>query len=50
MEDEYQESDHEKTTHKKESNATSLGEHQGEKFIVDNENKELKEDLVLSIL
>ena len=49
LEDEYEESNYEETTHMMESSSISLGNLQGEEFVLDNENKEINEDWVLPI-
>ena len=40
LEDEYEESDYEETSHMKKSGSISLGDLFGEEFVADNENKE----------
>ena len=43
LEDRYKESDYKETSHMMESSLIILGNLQGEEFIVDNENENLKE-------
>ena len=50
LDNEYKESDHEETSHMMESSAVTLGDLQGEEFIVDNENEDVKGDWVLPII
>ena len=49
-EDEYEESDYEKTSNIMENSLISLDDHQWEEFTVDNENQEVKGDCVLLII
>ena len=49
LDNEYEESDYEKTSHMMESSSISLCIFQGEYFIVDNENEDVKGDGVLPI-
>ena len=44
MDNEYEESDYEETSHMMTSSSISLGDLQGEKFVVDNDHEELKGD------
>jgi len=44
LDNEYEESDYEETSHMKESSSISLGDLQGEEFVVDNDHEEVKED------
>ena len=44
MDNEYEESDYEETSHMMESGSISLGDLQGEKFVVDNDNEEVRGD------
>ena len=44
IKDEYEESDYKETSHMMESSSISLGDPQGEEFIVDNDHEEVKED------
>jgi len=44
MADEYKESDYEETSHMIESSSISLDDLQGEEFILDNENEDVKGD------
>ena len=46
----YEESDYEETSHMIESSSISLGNLQGEEFVVDNENEEVKGNWVLPII
>jgi len=48
--DEYEENDYEETSHMMESSAVSLGDLQGEEFVVDNNHEEVKGDWVLPII
>ena len=50
MDNEYEESDYEETSHMMESSSVSLGDLQGERFIVDNDHEEVKEDWVIPII
>ena len=50
MEDEYEESEYEETSHMMESSTISFGDRQGEEFITDNENEDIKGDWVLAII
>ena len=47
---EYEESDYEETSHMMESSSVSLGDLQGDEFVVDNDHEEVKGDWVLSII
>ena len=44
LDNEYEESDYEETSHMMESSSVSLGDVQGEQFVVDNDREEVKED------
>ena len=48
--DEEEETDYKETSHMMESNSISLGDLQGEEFIVDNENEDVKGDWVFPII
>ena len=50
VEDEYEESDYEETNHMKKSGSISLGDLQGEEFIIDNDSEEVKGDWILPII
>ena len=50
LDNEYEESDYEETSHMMESNSVSLGDLQGEEFVVDNDHEEVKGDWVLPII
>jgi len=50
LEDEYEESDYEETSHMMKSNSISLGDLQGEELIIDNENEDVKGGWVLPII
>ena len=50
MDNEYKESDYEETSHMMESNSVSLGDLQGEEFVVDNDHEEVNGDWVLFII
>ena len=50
MDNEYEESGHEETSHMMESSSINLGDLQGEEFVVDNKNKDVKRDWVLPII
>ena len=50
MENEYGENDYEETSYVMESRSISIGDFQGEEFTIGNENKNVKEDWVLSII
>ena len=50
LEDEYEESDQEETSHIMESSSISLGDLQGEELVVDNDIEEVKGDWVLPII
>ena len=50
LEDKYDESDHEETIHMMKSSSISLDDLQGEEFVVDNKNEEVKGDCVLFII
>jgi len=50
MEDEYQESDYEETSHMIESSSISFDDLQGEEFITDSEEEEDKRDCLLPII
>ena len=45
-----EESDYEETNHMMETSSVSLGDLQGEEFIIDNDHEEVKGDWVLSII
>ena len=47
---EYEERDYEETSHMMESRSVSLGDLQGEEFVVDNDHEEVKGDWVLLII
>ena len=47
---EYEESDYEETSYMMESSSVSLGDPQGEEFVVDNDHEEVKGDWVLPII
>ena len=49
MNNEYEESDYEETSYMK-SSSISLGDLQGEEFVVDNDHKEIKGDWILFII
>ena len=42
LEDEHEASDYKETSHMMESSSTSLGDLQGEEFVIDNENEDVK--------
>ena len=42
LEDEYKKSDYEETSHIMKSSSISLGNLQGEEFVIDNQNEEVK--------
>ena len=50
LDNEYEESDYEETSHMMESSSISLGDLQGEEFVVDNDHEEVKGDWVLPII
>ena len=50
LDNEYEESNYEEISHMMESSSITLGELQGEEFVVDNDNKEVKGDCVLTIV
>ena len=50
LQDEYEESDYEETSHMMESSSISLDELQGEEFIIDNESEDVKVDWVFPII
>ena len=50
LEDEHEKRDNEETSHMMESSWISLGDLQGEEFIVDNENEDVKVDQVFLII
>ena len=50
IDSEYEESDYEETSHMMESSSISLGDLQGEEFVVDNDHEEVKGDWVLPII
>jgi len=50
LKDEYEESDYEETNHMMKNTPISLGDIQGEEFVVDNENEEVKANWVLPII
>ena len=50
LDNEYEASNYEETSHMMESSSVSLGDLQREEFIVDNDNEEVKGDWVLSII
>ena len=50
MDNEYEESDYEETSHMMKSSSISLDDLQGEEFVVDNDHEEVKGDWVLPII
>ena len=50
MDNEYEESDYEETSHMMESSLVSLGDLKGEEFVVDNNHKEVKGNWVRPII
>ena len=50
LEDEYEESDYEETSHLMKSGSISLRDLQGEEFIIDNENDDAKGDSTIPII
>jgi len=50
MEEEYEETDYEETSHMMESSSINLGDLLGEEFTVDNKNEDVKRDWVLLII
>jgi len=50
LDNEYEESDYEETSHMMESSSISLGDLHGDEFVVDNENEEVKGDWLLHII
>ena len=50
LDNEYEESDYEETSHMMESSSISLGDLQGQEFVVDNNHEEIKGDWVLPII
>ena len=50
LDNEYEESDYEETRHMMESSSISVTDLQGEEFVVDNDNEEVKRYLILPII
>ena len=50
LDNEYEESDYEETSHMMESSSINFGNLQEEAFVVDNENEDVKRDWVLPII
>jgi len=50
LKDKYEESEYKETSHMMENSSISLCDPQGEEFIIDNENEDVKGDWVLAII
>ena len=50
LDNEYEESNYEETSYMMENSSVSFGDPQGEEFVVDNNNREVKGDCVLLII
>ena len=50
LDDEYEGTNYEEISHMMKSSSTSLSDLQGEEFIIDNENEDVKGDCVVSII